>query len=155
MNRSGILLFIVALVACGDAAVTALGDSGAETGADATVRDAGFDVIADTSSAEDTSPIVDASPDVPCSINVVVVASCQYDAGLCTDFAGPNWSADTPACPDSGTFVWDASCPTLGRVGSCGVSIGQQQIIERCYPPFGPNQCQGLCLILDGGYCPN
>ena len=152
-------------VACGGTSESSSPDA---SGVDATLPDAGTDtlVAADTSPLPD-SAVLDASMDVAdeatdaaCAINVTAVAKCENEAGFaCLEYVGSGW---TPAnfaagCSvDSGyVAVWDAACPTTGRIGSCASGQGACEFVERCYPPFNSNQCQGLCLFSDGGYCPN
>lgn len=113
---------------------------------DAAVADAGADAAADATS------------DASCSNTGVAVASCQFDAGFCFDYTGSGWnSSNIAGCnAEAGArLVLDAGCPTTGQIGTCGVGQPPYEFIERCYPPFGPNQCLGFCLIFDGGYCPN
>ncbi len=152
---------ILVAIACGGSE-----SSSTDAGVDATIVDSSKDTLVADSAARPDVNVTDAgidaaddAPDAPCAINVVAAASCHYDAGICFEYVGSGWNPGNVSAgcsPEAGTsLVWDAGCPTLGRIGSCGVTLGALELVERCYPPFSSNQCQGLCLIIDGGYCPN
>jgi hypothetical protein len=149
-----------AIWACGtgsedaDAGPDATADATKDATNDATVdtgRDAGADAGQD-SPADALSDVLDGS----CDLDVFVVARChELDAGYCFDYNG-NWAPDgaEPYCPESGTLEWDAACPSQGRTGSCYSDPGGYGLALRCYSPITPQQCLGICLIVDGGFCP-
>jgi hypothetical protein len=129
-----------------DATVDAPADARLDAGSDAFDGDAS-DVAA-----------ADAPGDAPCAPSVTITGSCSFvEAGYCLDYTGP-WPENiaASACPEGGAFDWDASCPTQARTGSCYVDYqGGLGSAERCYPPLMAQQCQTVCSILDGGFCPN
>lgn len=130
-------------------------DGGVDSGADATT-DATTDVT-----ASDASPdvIADAS-DASSYLDVQSSGACEFEAGyFCFDYVGNAWTpalAATSCNADAGdVLLWDASCATAGRTGSCVVGAASYEFVERCYQPFSTQQCDGLCLIFDGGFYPN
>lgn len=150
-------------ISCGGTSESPVVDASTDTTlTDAMSIDSAIDApVADTSPAPDAAGPdagADATVDAGCSNTGVPVASCQSDAGYCVDYVGAGWtSSNIAGCTaEAGALlVWDAGCSTTGQIGTCAVGQAPYGLIERCYPPLGPNQCQGICLIVDGGYCPN
>jgi len=148
-------------ISCGGTSESPVPDASTDsTLTDSTLPDSANDTFVADTSPPPTDSGADAASDAGCTNTGVSVGSCrQLDAGFCFDYVGSGWTptfAGTGCNPEAGALlVWDAACPTDGQVGSCSVGQPPSQFIERCYPPFGPNQCQGFCLIVDGGYCPN
>jgi hypothetical protein len=153
------VLDATAILACGQSndEVEAGFDASTDVAKDSTFdsqTDAGTDADAKTNDAA-----ADAPDDSPCAPAITITGNCaDVDGAYCIDYTGP-WPQNiaASACPEAGTiFTWDAACPTQARTGTCysdyGGGLGGA---ERCYPPLTTQQCQGLCLILDAGFCPN
>jgi hypothetical protein len=157
MRGRVVFLTWLGVTACGQAA--SMMDGGVDSGTDATT-DATIDVTAKDASSDASTDVFAEASDASSYLDVDSVGSCESDSGwFCFDYVGDAWTptlAATICNPDAGdTLVWAAACPTSGRTGSCVVSGGSYEFVERCYPPFSTQQCDGLCLIFDGGFYPN
>lgn len=120
--------------------------------------DAGGDATTDASNTNDAASDVVVGGDAS-FLDVESFGACESDGGYCFDYVGSGWTPSVAAegCnADAGvTLVWDASCATAGRTGSCTIGSGAYEFVERCYLPLTTTQCDGLCVIFDGGFYPN